>query len=235
MRPGNRSAGDEDGRRVASSGCGSRTRPASREPGTRTVVLLFMPELLGDELLADLPWTSLFAAPPPQRPQVTDQAMRTKVLNLAVQISEEDSQRRPGWQAAVRLQLLQLLLTLRRGWEPPLEPSARPAGSLARIMPAVQALRSAAPGRATVTEAAHACGMSRTRFCHVFRQVMGISYGQFCLRARLSRAAHYLTALDAPIEAVASRVGFADGPHLHHQFLKHYGCTPADYRRRFRE
>jgi len=27
--------------------------------------------------------------------------------------------------------------------------------------------------------------------------------------------------------------GFTDGSHLHRHFLKLYGCTPAEYRRRF--
>jgi AraC-like DNA-binding protein len=31
-------------------------------------------------------------------------------------------------------------------------------------------------------------------------------------------------------EAIAAEVGFADGSHLHRMFVRHYGCTPGQYR-----
>jgi len=38
-----------------------------------------------------------------------------------------------------------------------------------------------------------------------------------------------------PVEAIARNAGFVDGSHLHRAFVRHYGCTPREYRARQEE
>jgi len=83
-----------------------------------------------------------------------------------------------------------------------------------------------------VQEAAHACAMSRNQFTRLFGEAMGMSFPQFALRYRLSCVADQLTSTDNPIKTVASAWGFTDDSHLHHQFRRHYGMSPFEYRRR---
>ncbi len=82
--------------------------------------------------------------------------------------------------------------------------------------------------------AAAACNLSTSRFSVLFRRAMGVSYGQFSLRARLAQAAQRLAQGDATVEDVAGQLGFVDGSHLHRVFVKHFGATPAEYRRQFK-
>ena len=203
------------------------------EPGTRDVVLIFRPEFLGDETLCHLPWLSLFAVPPSQRPRTTTEEMRAAVLALGYELLKEFEGRRPGWEAAMRLDLLRLLLTLGREWKPPARPNGQPgvsASNLPRIMPALVRVHSRLLRRVTVAEAATTCGLSRAHFCKVFRNTMGMSFAKFCLRARTGAAAKLLLSTDLSTEAIADRTGFTDGSHLHRAFVKQYGSTPARYR-----
>jgi len=78
------------------------------EAGGERVVLIFLPDLLQDEMLGDLPWLSLFAAPPSQRPHVSTPELRRAVLETGRRLYDDILAKQPGWQTAVRLGLLRL-------------------------------------------------------------------------------------------------------------------------------
>lgn len=204
---------------------------------TENVVLVFLPEFLGEERLGEFSWLSPFAAPPQHRPWVRDAALRAHTLALGRELAREISKQERGWLTALRFGLIRLLFVLCRNWSPPsasVDTSRASATDLSRIMPAVALIQERRPGSVTVGEAAAACGLSRSRFGAVFRQTMGTSFGQFSLRARLGYAAHRLLASDLTVEAIAQRAGFVDASHFHRTFVRHYGCTPRTYRERAR-
>jgi len=201
------------------------------------VVVIFLPQYLGEELLGEISWLTVFAAPPEQRPRVTSEGMRREVLAIGQEMKREISLQRRGWETAIRLDVLRLLFLLSRDWEPPRAPRRRTAvnaGSLSRIMPALGLVHEDGAHRVSLPEAATACGLSRSRFSLVFHQTMGLSFSRFCLRARLAVAAQTLATTELSTEDIAARMGFVDASHLHRAFARHYGCTPALYRRRTR-
>ena len=55
------------------------------KPGHRSVVVLFQPGFLGEEMIGTLPWLALFAAPPRQRPRVQSDEARAEVHVLGDQ------------------------------------------------------------------------------------------------------------------------------------------------------
>ncbi len=180
------------------------------ETGTCSVVIVFLPEFLGEEVLADVPWLSLFAAAPSRRPRVTDEVTRAQVLHLARQIATEAERADPDWEYAVRLDLCRLLLALKRTWAVPEDgaPARMSARGLARIMPVTARLYANPADPISLTEAAAACGLSPHRFNQLFRQTLGSSFGRFCRQARLAFAAHQLAVSDLSIDDVATRGGF---------------------------
>jgi len=201
------------------------------EAGGERVVLIFLPEFLRDEMLGDLPWPSLFAAPPSQRPHVTTPELRRAVLATGRKLYDDILAKQPGWQTAVRLGLLWLLFDLSRGWRPPEETRAVPrAGNLSRIMPALTLLHERSARSLSLLEAAETCNLRQTRFGLLFRQTMGLSFGQFRQRARLASAARLLLTTDQTLGDIAVQLEFTDCCHLHRAFVKHYGCTPGEYR-----
>ncbi len=205
------------------------------EPGSRDLVLIFLPEFLGEERLKDIPWIALFAVPPSQRPRVNDTRLRDRVLRLGREMLIEIQEQEPGWDCALRLDLLRLLLALSRDWRPPArlrEQSHLRARNLPAIVSALELVHSQPAHRVTVAQAAQSCGQSRAQFCLVFRNTMGMSFARFCLHFRLRTAARLLTSSRLSVETIAAQTGFTDGSHLQRAFAKHYGCTPGSYRSR---
>lgn len=204
----------------------------------QSVVVIFLPEFLGDEMLGDLAWLSLFSVSPDRRPQVFDAVARRRILNIGRELREEAVAQQPGWETAVRHNLLLLLLTLRRGWEAPAveqQLSRQRTGDLSRIMPALDLLHGEHLSRITVARAAKACALSRSHFNALFRQTMGVSFAKLCLRTRAAFVAHRLLTTDLPVKVIAEEVGFVDASHLHRAFMKRYGMSPANYRKRFKD
>ena len=203
-------------------------------PETPSVVIQFFPEALGDERIRGRHWLSLFALRPADRPQASTRETRQRVLEIARDMAVEIRQQKTEWLTAVRLGLLRVLLTLARDWDWPARHDRVPSvhrHDLARIMPALRMVESHLNRRVSREEAARTCALSIRQFSHIFRHVMGLSFGEFALRARLASAAHHLLYTDLSIEAIASETGFVDGAHLHRMFEKQFGQTPAQYRR----
>jgi AraC-like DNA-binding protein len=205
----------------------------SLAPGTQELVLQFLPEFLGEEMFDDISWLTLFSASPDQRPRVTTREMRGDVLAIAHEIRSEMHNRPRGWLVSVRLHILRLLLMVSRDWEPGLPAGRSQAvrtGNLGKIMPAVRLVHSHPTRRLSLAEGAATCGLSVSQFGYIFRHLMGLSFGKFCMRARLAYVAQLLLSTDLSVEAIAENAGFSDASHLHHAFAQVYGATPARYR-----
>jgi AraC-like DNA-binding protein len=204
--------------------------------GTLDVYIQFTADYLGAERVGKYCWFELFAPARRGRPRVASPALRETVLSLGQRIREELAQRREGWEQAIRLDALRVLVELARYRDPP-GPSAVARQKRARdtdlhaIMPALARLNSRLPSRLSLGEAAKECGISQALFCLIFKRSMGITFAQFALRARLAWVSDRLLLGDEPIAAIAATAGFTDESHLHRTFVKHYGQTPGFYRR----
>ena len=199
------------------------------------VVIIFLPEYLGEEMLGGIPWLSVFAAPPEQRPRVKSEETRAQMLTIGRELQREIERKGHGWETAVRLGVLRLLFTLSRDWTPPAEPGRNlRVGNLSRIMPSLTLLHAHEAHRISLPQAAEACELSRSRFSLLFHETMGLSFSKFCLRARLAIVAQKLVTTELSAEDIARQLDFVDASHLHRSFARHYGCTPAVYRKRAR-
>jgi AraC-like DNA-binding protein len=199
------------------------------------VVIHFLPEFLGNEMIGDRHWLAAFAAPAPQRPCVHTAEMREQVIAIGCELWTEIRGRPYAWTTMLRANLLRLLAILNRHWERSWNGAASEgvrSGNLTRIMPLLSALQQEPARRITLSEAAGLCGLGWRQFQRVFSQTMGVGFQRFCLRGRLARAERMLTATELAVETVARESGFVDLSHLHRHFVKHYGCTPGAFRRR---
>ncbi len=198
---------------------------------TENVVLQFIPEFLGEERVGDKSWLTLFAVQPRDRPWVSAPDMRDEALSIGRQMRHEIQTKPRSWEYAVRLDLLRLLFTLSRDWDPHAYsgPAAR-GTALTRIMPALSLLRDLRRPRVSLGTAAAACRLSQSRFAVVFREIMGVPFGNFALRARLAYVAHRLLSTDLSVEDIAAEAQFTDASHVHRHFVRHYGQTPGQYR-----
>jgi AraC family transcriptional regulator len=75
--------------------------------------------------------------------------------------------------------------------------------------------------------------MSPFHFCHVFKDVTGMSVGNYILRERLSGALYPILEGE-DLTTVALERGFASHSHFTARFRVVFGCTPSDFRRSVR-
>ena len=140
--------------------------------------LAFSTDFLGDAMLGDRPWVAIYAQPPAKRPRVVSEEQRSILLATGWQIHREAVAQRPGWENALRIHLLQVLLTVARGWSSgEVVETPTVATELSGINPALQLVygRALEGGKVRLDEAAAACTMSRSLFCRVFREATGVS------------------------------------------------------------
>jgi AraC-like DNA-binding protein len=197
------------------------------------LVIQFLPEFLGEETVAGSSWLGLFAVPPADRPRVADSAMRKQIAAIVPELRREVEEQAFGWQDAVRLGLLQLLLVLARGRPSGAQRSVQPrygGTNLERIMPALTLVQSDTSHRVGLEQVAGRCGLSGRQFATVFRRTMGISFARFSVRVRVKEAARLLHQTDVPVDLIAERTGFVDDSHLRRVFTATFGVTPSAYR-----
>ena len=198
--------------------------------GTTLLVLHFRPQFLGEETIDQVPWMSLFAVAPRDRPLAADPATAARILDICGMLEREVQDGVAGWSCAVRLYALLLLLTVGRGWAPP-DKLGR-VSALERVFPAMDLVYQQRERRVTRDQAAAACGVSAPYFSALFHETIGVSFGEFGLRFRLAHAAELLIGTNLPVEEIAERLGFANAAHLHRRFAQLYGQTPGQYRAR---
>jgi AraC-like DNA-binding protein len=89
-------------------------------------------------------------------------------------------------------------------------------------------------GRLTVTALAARHGVT-PRYVHKLFESEGVTYSEFVLRQRLTRAHRMLSDprfADQAISTLAYDVGFSDLSYFNRAFRRRYGATPSDVRRR---
>ncbi|GAG24393.1 unnamed protein product, partial [marine sediment metagenome] len=125
-------------------------------------------------MLGNRHWLDIFAQPPGKRPRVSSDGQRPNLLSTGWQIYREATDERPGWEEAVRIHVLHVLLTVAREWTVEQPSDSRP-GEIAVFRPALEMVsRRAKRGeRTAVEDAAHACALSRSHFSRTFRRLMG--------------------------------------------------------------
>ena len=84
-----------------------------------------------------------------------------------------------------------------------------------------------------VERMAEQVAMSARHFRRVFAETFGVTPARFVEKLRLEQACMRLTQGRAPIERIASSVGFNSADAFRRAFRARYGATPNEYRERF--
>lgn len=84
----------------------------------------------------------------------------------------------------------------------------------------------------TVAEMAQSVFMSRASFAQLFRQLSATTPLAALTSIRLQLAAQQLEREPVPVINIALAVGYASESSFHKAFMREFGCTPGEYRRR---
>ena len=125
-------------------------------------------------------------------------------------------------------QLLHLVNTLRQS----IQQHDRPEPKVdPRIESAMNFMRANLDRSCSLTEIAHAAGLSVPQFSTLFRSHAGTSPLRFFTRWRMQRAAQWLENSKDPINQIAAQIGFEDSFYFCRVFRQYVGVSPRQYRK----
>lgn len=78
------------------------------------------------------------------------------------------------------------------------------------------------------------CNMSVSYLSHIFKNITGVSIMRYLLLTRVNAAKRYLEKTHLPISEVADKCGFNDVSNFGRTFRKEIGCSPRQYRNKWR-
>ncbi|HPQ37236.1 MAG TPA: AraC family transcriptional regulator [Synergistaceae bacterium] len=88
----------------------------------------------------------------------------------------------------------------------------------------------------SLEEIARAASFSKYHFHRLFKSLVGESVGEFTRRLRVEKAACFLRfSHRVSVTEVAHRWGFSSSQNFARAFRKHFGCSPSEFRKRFRK
>lgn len=82
----------------------------------------------------------------------------------------------------------------------------------------------------TVEELAGVCGLNRSYFSKLFREIMGCPPQEFVIRMRLGRAADLMKTRNSSIGEISTMCGYPNQLHFSRAFKKRYGISPREWR-----
>lgn len=77
---------------------------------------------------------------------------------------------------------------------------------------------------------ANQCGLSKSRYTHLFRQITGMAPHHYQQRLRMNAARTLLETTELPVSEIAAAVGYEDPLYFSRVFKKHTGQSPLHYR-----
>lgn len=86
--------------------------------------------------------------------------------------------------------------------------------------------------RLTLSELSKKCFYNPSYFSRTFKERFGITLADYLQRERAGAAVRLLTETELSVETIATRCGFCDKSGLYRAFVKHYGITPSEFRKK---
>ncbi len=177
-------------------------------------------------------WLAPFVASPEERYCPETDRERRYILHTGKELYHLYRHQESNWRIACWLLIHQLLLYAinRMEWtELDGTMERESANSFSRIRQALNRVWTSEARPPTLTEAAKMCSLSPSRFSELFRRTMGVSYGKFAIRVRMSNAAKDLMSERFTLEEIAEKWGFFDSAHFCHSFKKFYRVSPSQF------
>lgn len=136
-----------------------------------------------------------------------------------------------GYSWALRLKLIELLITLMRDTQFKIAIRGLKTWSGSRIQDAVLYLNADYMNPITVQDVLESCGLSRSHFHALFKEETGQTFVEYLSGLRCHRAAELLLTTEKTVLEISGECGFNNLSHFYHTFRRKHGSSPARYRR----
>lgn len=142
----------------------------------------------------------------------------------------EFRERRRGYSWALRLKLIELLITVMRDKQFPIPIRGLKPMPTTRMQEVILYLQREFVNPVSVDDVLEFSPMSRSHFHSLFKEETGQTFVSYLSSLRCARAAELLCSTERPIVDVAMESGFNNLSHFYHVFKRHYGRPPREYR-----
>lgn len=156
-----------------------------------------------------------------------------EVGNLLLEIEKEFVEKREGFELAIKVKLLNILVILMRyyGYTNTGENSyLSQKTSIDSVRLLVDYINKNFAEDITLGDLAKMVNMNATYLSALFSKYNGISIWTFLCKTRVSRAMEYLKSSDTSILKIASLCGFNNSSNFNRVFKKISGVSPSEYR-----
>lgn len=141
----------------------------------------------------------------------------------------EYTMKRPAFEDACASYLLQLLVLISRR-HAPMETGVQKE-QVQKIEQVLMQMYDSLEKELSVTELAKSCYMSAGHFCHLFKNVVGISPHGYMAYLRIEKAKDLLANTDRSVAEISAATGFSDQNYFSRYFKKKTGYSPSEYRK----
>jgi AraC-like DNA-binding protein len=188
------------------------------------------PEFLWQRDHSTFNWLTTFALPPEKRPKIDSDNKLVEMIRIVNRLDQLELYTESIRNRWIEHLFFEILLILQGNEKfDATNDYANKQYSFQRIAPSIQLIFKN-KRYISIEEAAAECNCGRNTFISLFKQIMGISFVQFCLSYRLSNAARDLINNDLSIKEISVNWGFTDISHLNRYFHKIYGMSPSEYK-----
>ncbi|WP_431687203.1 helix-turn-helix domain-containing protein [Hahella sp. NBU794] len=166
-------------------------------------------------------------------PMITvDPARRERLLSLFADLREECQRNTPETSIVTRCLLLLILSEVNRAMRTD-APSAAPLTDNLTTR-ALEYIQSHCLEKISLQDVAAAVHRTPAHVAAAVKKSTGFSVGEWITRNKLQAASLKLAHTGESVEKIAVSVGWGDVTHFIRQFKKHYGSTPAAWRKQVR-
>ncbi len=153
-----------------------------------------------------------------------------RVASLVDAMLWEFQNRYRGYSWALRLKLIELLITVMRDTQFKIPIKGLKPLSSTRIQDAISYLNTEYMNPVSVEDVLRSCGVSRSHFHALFKQETGTTFVQYLSALRCAKAGELLVTTDRPIVDIALECGFRSLSHFYHVFKREKHMSPKNYR-----
>ncbi|WLQ13510.1 AraC family transcriptional regulator [Hahella aquimaris] len=159
-------------------------------------------------------------------------ARRARLLSLFADLREECQRNTPETGIVTRCLLLLILAEINRAMRTDSPNAAPPADSLTTR--ALEYIQGHCLEKISLQDVAAAVHRTPAHVAAAVKKSTGFSVGEWITRNKLQAASLKLAHTGESVDKIAGSVGWGDVTHFIRQFKKHYGSTPAAWRKQVR-
>lgn len=157
-------------------------------------------------------------------------ASDNKIKELMESIYEEEKSKNVGYKLSMKGKIYELITYLLRNYVVESlsdKECIKRNKNLTRLNTVLQYIQNNYTETIAIQTLAELAHLSEYRFCHLFRESMGLSPLNYINEVRLKTAHHLLEQKELTVSEIAAMVGFQDYNNFGRLFRKYYGYAPS--------